>query len=36
LFEKGVKIKGTVKIKNMSSFQAVIKEGTVIDRDLIL
>ncbi len=36
LFEKDVKIKGTVKIKNTSGFQAVIGEGTVIDRDLIL
>jgi len=36
LFEKGVKIKGTIKIKNTSGLQAVIKEGTVVDRDLIL
>ena len=36
LFEKDVKIKGSVTIKNTQPFQAVIKEGTVIDRDLIL
>ena len=36
LFEKDVKIKGEVKIKNTKQFQAVIKEGTVIDQDLDL
>jgi len=36
LFEKDVKVKGSVTIKNSQPFQAVIKEGTVIDRDLIL
>jgi UTP--glucose-1-phosphate uridylyltransferase len=36
LFEKDVKIKGSVTIKNTQPFQAVIKEGTVINRDLIL
>ena len=35
-FEKDVKIKGLVTIKNPQPFQAVIKEGTVIDRDLTL
>ncbi|MCP4622400.1 MAG: UTP--glucose-1-phosphate uridylyltransferase [bacterium] len=36
LFEKNVKINGSVTIKNNQPSQAVIKEGTVIDRDLIL
>ena len=36
LFEKDVKIKGSVTIKNTQPFQAVIKEATVINRDLIL
>lgn len=36
LFEKNVKIKGEVKIKNTKQFQAVIKEGTVIDQNLNL
>jgi UTP--glucose-1-phosphate uridylyltransferase len=36
LFEKDVKIKGSVTIKNTQPLQAVIKEGTVINRDLIL
>ena len=36
LFEKDVTVKGSVTIKNTQPFQAVIKEGTVIDRDLIL
>jgi len=36
LFEKDVKIRGTVTIKNTGRSQAVIKAGTVIDRDLIL
>jgi UTP--glucose-1-phosphate uridylyltransferase len=36
LFSKDVKIKGLVTIKNTQPSQAVIKEGTVIDRDLIL
>ena len=36
LFEKNVKIKGSVTIKNNQPSQAVINEGTVIDRDLIL
>jgi UTP--glucose-1-phosphate uridylyltransferase len=35
-FEKDVTIKGSVVIKNTKQFQAVIKEGTVIDQDLIL
>ena len=34
-FERDVKIKGLVTIKNTQPSQAVIKEGTVIDRDLI-
>jgi UTP--glucose-1-phosphate uridylyltransferase len=36
LFEKNVRITGSVTIKNTQPFQAVIKEGTVIERDLIL
>jgi len=36
LFEKDVRIKSEVKIKNIKQFQAVIKEGTVIDQDLDL
>ena len=36
LFEKDVKIIGEVKIKNTNQFQSVIKEGSVIDRDLHL
>ena len=35
LFKKDVTIKDSVTIKNTQPFQAVIKEGTVIDRDLI-
>ncbi|MBL7180794.1 MAG: UTP--glucose-1-phosphate uridylyltransferase, partial [Desulfobacterales bacterium] len=34
-FESGVKIKGRVVIKNSSSKQALVKEGTVIDDNLI-
>ncbi len=36
LFEKDVKIKGSVAIKNTGQTQAVIKAGTVIDQDLVL
>ncbi len=36
LFEGGVTIKGNVVIKNSKTEQAVIKEGTLIDKDLIL
>jgi UTP--glucose-1-phosphate uridylyltransferase len=36
LFEKDVKIKGEVKIKNTKQFQAVIKKGSVIDQNLNL
>ena len=36
LFEKDVIIKGEVKIKNTKQHQAVIKKGTVIDRNLNL
>ena len=36
LFEKDVKIKGRVAIKNTGQTQAVIKAGTVVDRDLII
>jgi len=35
LFENNVRIKGRVVIKNNLKKQAVIKEGTVIDKDLI-
>jgi UTP--glucose-1-phosphate uridylyltransferase len=35
-FEKNVTIKGRVVIKNNGEFQAVIKQGSVIDRDVIL
>jgi UTP--glucose-1-phosphate uridylyltransferase len=35
LFEKDVKIKGTVTIRNTDKTQAVIKAGTVIDQDLV-
>jgi UTP--glucose-1-phosphate uridylyltransferase len=35
-FEKNVIIKGSVSIQNSQDSQAVIKEGTLIDRDLIL
>lgn len=35
LFEKDVKIRGAVAIKNTGSSQAVIKAGTVIDQNLI-
>jgi UTP--glucose-1-phosphate uridylyltransferase len=35
LFEKDVTIRGSVTIKNTGQSQAVIKEGDVIDRDLI-
>ena len=34
-FEKGVTVKGTVGIKNRQDSQAVIKAGTVIDKDLL-
>jgi len=34
-FEKDVTIKGSVKIKNRRQSQAVIKAGTVIDKDLV-
>jgi UTP--glucose-1-phosphate uridylyltransferase len=34
-FEKNVSIKGTVIIKNRQKSQAVIKAGTVIDKDLV-
>ena len=36
LFEKDVKIRGAVTIKNTGKTQAVIKAGTVIDGDLVL
>ena len=36
LFEKNVTIKGKVLIKNTGKFQAVIKEGSVIESDVIL
>jgi UTP--glucose-1-phosphate uridylyltransferase len=36
VFEKGVKIKGSVRITNRQKSQAIIKEGTVIDQDLVL
>ena len=36
LFEKDVRIKGSVTIKNSQPLQAVIREGTVIDQDLVL
>lgn len=36
LFEKNVRIRGSVTIKNTQPLQAVIREGTVIDQDLIL
>jgi UTP--glucose-1-phosphate uridylyltransferase len=36
LFEKNVKIKGSVKIKNTKSFQEIIKEGTIVDQDMVL
>ncbi len=35
-FEKNITIKGGVVIKNSGKSQAVIKEGTVIDKDIIL
>jgi UTP--glucose-1-phosphate uridylyltransferase len=34
-FEKNVTIKGTLCIKNLQDSQAVVKEGTVIDKDLV-
>ncbi len=34
-FEKGVTVKGTVGIKNRQDSQAVIKAGTVIDKNLL-
>ena len=34
-FEKNVTIKGAVSIKSRQGSQAVIKTGTVIDKDLI-
>ncbi|MCK5195238.1 MAG: UTP--glucose-1-phosphate uridylyltransferase, partial [Desulfobulbaceae bacterium] len=34
-FEKNVTIKGRVVIKNIGKSQAVIKEGMVVDEDLI-
>ena len=36
LFEKDVKIRGSVAIKNSGSTQAIIKAGTVIEQDLVL
>jgi UTP--glucose-1-phosphate uridylyltransferase len=36
LFEKDVRIRGSVTIKNTRPTQAIIKAGTVIDQDLIL
>ena len=36
VFEKDIGIKGSVMIKNTQPSQAVIREGTVIDQDLIL
>jgi len=36
LFEKDVKIKGSVAIKNSGTTQAIVKAGTVIEQDLIL
>jgi UTP--glucose-1-phosphate uridylyltransferase len=36
LFEKGVKVKGSVRIENRQQSQAIIKEGTVLDQDLAL
>ena len=36
LFEKNVRIRGSVTIKNTQPLQAVIREGTVIDQNLIL
>jgi len=36
LFEKDVRIRGSVTIKNTQTTQAIIKEGTVIDQDLVL
>ena len=35
-FEKNVTIKGKVVIKNNGQSQAVIKQGSVIDKDVIL
>ena len=34
LFERNVKIRGSVTIRNTQAFHIVIKEGTVIDRDI--
>ena len=34
LIEKNVKIKGSITIKNTGKSQAVIKAGSVIDKDL--
>jgi UDP-N-acetylglucosamine pyrophosphorylase len=34
-FEKDVKIKGSVRIVNRQQSQAIIKEGTVLDQDLV-
>jgi UTP--glucose-1-phosphate uridylyltransferase len=34
-FDKGVTIKGAVSIKNRQDAQAIIKAGTVIDKDLV-
>ena len=36
LFEKGVKVKGSVRIANRQQSQAIIQEGTVLDQDLVL
>ena len=36
LFEEGVTIKGRVTISNNSDRQAVVKAGTLIDKDLVL
>jgi cytoskeletal protein CcmA (bactofilin family) len=34
-FEKDVIINGSVAIKNTQQTQAVVKEGTIIDEDLV-
>ena len=36
LFEKDVRVEGSVTIKNSQPLHAVIREGTVIDQDLVL
>jgi UTP--glucose-1-phosphate uridylyltransferase len=35
-FEKNVTIKGSVAIKNTKQSQAVVKEGTVVGKDLLI